>query len=105
MDIITARSGDRFFQRPATEAMSNIIDFHNDLMVVLIFITIFIFTVLSICLYNYATLSISEFYLSSAPVSRMNHSAFAEIIFTLVPALIVYLIAAPSFALLYSNND
>lgn len=85
--------------------MSNIIDFHNDLMVVLIFFIIFIAVMLSVCLYNYATYSITEFYINDAPVSRMNHNKWAEIIFTSVPAFMVYLIAAPSFALLYSSND
>jgi cytochrome c oxidase subunit 2 len=56
-------------------------------------------------LYNFATGSYAEFYLGAAPVSRMNHEPFAEIIFTVVPAIIVYTIAAPSFALLYSSND
>jgi len=104
-DINTAHYADRYFQRPATEAMSNIIDFHNDLMVVLIFISVFIVVILSVCLYNYATYSVHEFYLGDDKVSRMNHNAYAEVIFTAVPAIIVYLIAAPSFALLYSNND
>jgi cytochrome c oxidase subunit 2 len=96
---------DRFFQRPATEVMSNIIDFHNDLMVVLIFISVFIVVILTICLYNYATYSVHDFYLIDTPVSRMNHNAVAEITFTAIPAMIVYLIAAPSFSLLYSSND
>jgi len=103
--VNTAHYADRYFQRPATETMSNIIDFHNDLMVVLIFISIFIFVMLSICLYNYATMSVAEFYIGNAPVSKMNHNSFAEVVFTVVPAIIVYTIAAPSFALLYSNND
>ena len=104
-DINTAHYADRYFQRPATEAMSNIIDFHNDLMVVLIFISVFIVVILSVCLYNYATLSVHEFYMGDEKVNRMNHNTYAEIVFTAVPAIIVYLIAAPSFALLYSNND
>ena len=95
----------RYFQRPATEMMSNIIDFHNDLMVVLIFISIFIFVLLTACLYNYSTVSLRSFYIDQSPVSRMTHEPFVEVAFTVVPAFIVYSIAAPSFALLYSNND
>jgi len=95
----------RFFQRPATEVMSNIIDFHNDLMMVVVFISIFIFVLLSVCLYNYATVNYAEFYSSNDKVSRSNHNTAAEIIFTVVPAIIVFSIAAPSFALLYTNND
>jgi len=40
-----------------------------------------------------------------SPVSRVTHNATLEIIFTVVPAFIVFMIAMPSFALLYSNND
>jgi hypothetical protein len=104
-DVNTAHYADRYFQRPATEVMSNIIDFHNDLMVVLIFISVFIAVLLSVCLYNFATFSHAEFYLESHPVSRVTHDSFAEVVFTVVPAFIVYSIASPSFALLYSSND
>lgn len=103
--VNTAPYASRYFQRPATETMSNIIDFHNDIMVVLIFISIFIFVMLAVCLYNYATYSNVEFYIGKEPVSRMNHNAYAEIVFTVVPAFIIYSIAAPSFALLYASND
>lgn len=95
----------RYFQQPATRNMSDIIDFHNDLMMVLIFISVFIAVLLSVCLYNYATVSLKDFYLSNDKVSRVKHDSFAEVIFVAVPAFIVYSIAAPSFALLYSNND
>jgi cytochrome c oxidase subunit 2 len=104
-DVNAAHYASRYFQKPATEVMSNIIDFHNDLMVVLIFISIFITVILAICLYNYATMSMGDFYIDKSGVSRVNHNAYAEVIFTVVPAIIVYLIAAPSFALLYSSND
>jgi cytochrome c oxidase subunit 2 len=50
-------------------------------------------------------MSMGDFYIDKSGVSRVNHNAYAEVIFTVVPAIIVYLIAAPSFALLYSSND
>jgi len=95
----------RFFQAPATHNMMNIIDFHNDLFGVLIFIITFISILFSVCLLRYATLNIESFYTSLRPVSRVTHNATVEIIFTVVPAFIVFLIIMPSFALLYSNND
>ena len=103
--VNTASHASRYFQRPATETMSNIIDFHNDLMVVLIFISVFIFVLLSVCLLKYGSTHVESFYLWDRRVSRLNHDGLAEIIFTTVPAAIVFAIAAPSFALLYSNND
>jgi hypothetical protein len=95
----------RFFQAPATHNMLDIIDFHNDLFGVLIFIMTFITVLFSVCLYNYATLDIESFYRERTLISRANHDADLEIVFTVVPAIIVFLIAMPSFALLYSNND
>lgn len=103
--INTAPYASRYFQKPATEMMSNIIDFHNDLMVVLIFISVFIFVLLGVCICKYSTFSYIDFYLENEKVSRFQHDATAEVIFTVVPASIVYSIAAPSFALLYANND
>lgn len=61
--VNTATHASRYFQRPATEAMSNIIDFHNDLMVVLIFISVFIFVLLSVCLIRYGSTHVESFYL------------------------------------------
>ncbi len=95
----------RYFQQPATETMSNIIDFHNDLMVVLIFISIFIFVLLAVCIMKFATVDYDDFYLGKAPVSRATHNSIVEVIFTVVPSIIIFVIAAPSFALLYSSND
>ncbi|MBS1584578.1 MAG: hypothetical protein JSS82_03455 [Bacteroidetes bacterium] len=95
----------RYFQEPATEMMSRIIDFHNDLMVVLIFISVFIVVLLVTCLVNYSTASLKEFYFSPLPVSRVSHDPLAEVVFTVFPALIIYTIAAPSFVLLYTNNE
>lgn len=95
----------RFFQAPSTHNMLDIIDFHNDLFGVLLFIMTFISVMFITCLYNYATLDIESFYTKANPVSRVNHDANLEILFTVVPAIIVFMIAMPSFALLYSNND
>lgn len=95
----------RFFQAPATHNMLDIIDFHNDLFGVLIFIITFISVLFSVCLLRYSTFSVESFYLGKKPVSLVTHNAVVEIIFTVVPAFIVFLIIMPSFALLYSNND
>jgi hypothetical protein len=95
----------RFFQAPATHNMMDIIDFHNDLIGVLLFIITFITVLFSVCLLRYATLNIESFYTSLKPLSRVNHNTPVEVIFTVVPAFIVFLIIMPSFALLYSNND
>jgi len=105
-EIINAADyASRYFQRPATFNMSNIIDFHNDLMAVLIFISIFLYVLFVSCICHYATFDIEEFYTARTKVSRVNHDGALEIIFTVVPGVIIAMIAMPSFALLYANND
>lgn len=51
----------RGFQTPGSEMMNSIIDFHNDFMMVLIFVFIFTLTFISAAFYNYATFSVSDF--------------------------------------------
>jgi len=99
----------KYFQTPATYNMSNIIDFHNDLMAILIFIAAFLFVLFLVCLIEYSTFDIKKFYSAGVTkdshVSRITHNSIIEVIFTVVPAVIVFTIALPSFSLLYSNND
>jgi len=51
----------RGFQTPGSEMMNSIIDFHNDFMMVLIFVFIFTLTFISAAFYNYSTFSVQEF--------------------------------------------
>lgn len=55
------RPGSRVFQTPASEMMNSIIDFHNDFMMVLIFVFVFTLTFISAAFYNYSTFNVSEF--------------------------------------------
>jgi len=94
-----------FFPTPNTDQMSDIIDFHNDLMMVLIFVLTFVVFLTAACLALYSTTSITKFYALETKESRINHDSTLETIFTVVPAAIISLSAMPSFALLYSNSD
>ena len=75
--------------------MEGIINFHNYIMFFMIGIGIFVFWLLIRCffLYNEA---------SNSLVDNFTHSTILEIVWTIVPASILYLIAIPSFALLYA---
>jgi len=86
------------FQDPATPIMEGIIEFHNHLMFFIILIGIFTTWVLGRCLvfYNEDTNKVSEMF---------THSTYLEIVWTVVPALILLVIAIPSFALLYSLDE
>lgn len=92
------------FQDPASPIMEGIVDFHNHLMVFIVPITIFVFWLLYRCLsfYSYQgdirkSLSYYDEY--------FTHSTILEVVWTIVPAFILMLIAVPSFALLYSMEE
>jgi cytochrome c oxidase subunit 2 len=86
------------FQDPATPVMEAIVNFHHDLMLYLILIVVFTFW---ICVRSVF------FYQDVAPkqVNFTVHGTFIEIVWTLVPALILIGIAIPSFSLLYSMDE
>ena len=81
-------------QPGATPVMDNIIWFHNFLLWVIIAITLF---VLALLLYI-----VVKFNAKSNPVpSRTTHNTTIEVIWTVVPVLILVMIAVPSFRLLF----
>jgi cytochrome c oxidase subunit 2 len=92
------------FQDPSTPIMEGIIDFHNHLMVFIVPVTIFVFWLLYRCLSFYS-------YQGDVRKSLTNydeyftHSTVLEVVWTIVPALILMFIAVPSFALLYSMEE
>ena len=86
------------FQDPATPVMEAIINFHHDLMFLLILIVIFTSWMLFRCLYFFTE--------SFHPTpTTIVHGTLIEIIWTLTPALILMTVATPSFALLYSMDE
>lgn len=86
------------FQDPATPVAAGIINFHNDLIAILIFVVIFVSWILF--------QAIIKFDSSKNPVpSSVVHGTTIEIIWTIIPAIILIIIAVPSFALLYSVDE
>lgn len=85
------------FQDPATPIMEGITDFHHDIMFYLLLIGSVVFWIMFIILLNYGVLK--------KPYFAMNHYPLLEIIWTVVPGLILMLIAVPSFALLYAIDE
>lgn len=87
------------FQDPASSAMEKIIDLHNDIMVFLVFIMFFISWMLirTIVLFNSDNINTIRF--------SFQHHTFLEQIWTIIPAVILLMIATPSFALLYAMDE
>ncbi|MBT4711570.1 MAG: cytochrome c oxidase subunit II [Alphaproteobacteria bacterium] len=85
------------FQEPASPVMRDIIDFHNFMLWLITIIVIF---VLGLMLYI-----MFRFNAKSNPVpSKNTHNTLLEVIWTVVPIIILVVMAVPSFRLLYQND-
>lgn len=123
------------FQNPATSVMEGIIELHNDIFFFLIIILILVFYMFFKILiyYNYQfsgifynlknklynnslknTSSSFAFYINDYILllikknlvsQRITHNALLEIIWVILPAIILILIAIPSFDILYSMDE
>lgn len=86
----------RFFQDPATPVAEGIIRFHHDLMFILIAVSVFVAWMMGRCVHHFA---------GNRVPSPVVHGTVIEIVWTIIPALILVTIAVPSFALLYSIDE
>lgn len=85
-------------QDPATPVMEGMIFFHNYLLFFLIVIGIFVCWLLFQVIVNFNE--------NANPVAqKFTHSSTLEIVWTVIPAVLLLLIAVPSFALLYSLDE
>merc|ERR1711933_674272 len=83
---------------PAVPTMEGIVNFHNHVMIVILFIVLFV-AWLMINLINY----FNSFTVTKN--ANFTHSNVLEIIWTSIPALILVVLATPSFTLLYSMDE
>jgi cytochrome c oxidase subunit 2 len=86
------------FQDPATPIMQGIIDLHHDVTFFLVVIAVFVSWMIGRTLYHFGA--------SCNPVpEKIIHGTAIEIAWTVMPSVILVLIAVPSFALLYSLDE
>jgi len=100
------------FPEAATPIMEGIIDFHNYVFFFLVLVSTFVFLFMCYILIYFWYLyeipqqkwdvSLREFTYSN---NRVTHGAVLEVIWTMIPALILVTIAFPSFSLLYSIDE
>jgi len=86
------------FQLPGSPIARGIFSFHDDLMVFLTLILFFVIYVMAVCLYTFSSNKIST-------TEHVVHASALEIIWTIIPAIILVIIAIPSFSLLYSVDE
>lgn len=85
-------------QDPATPVMEGMIYFHNYLAFFLVVICVVVFWMLYVILIKFE-------HSIHPKANRFTHSSILEIVWTLIPAVVLLLIAIPSFALLYSLDE
>ena len=87
------------FQDPATPIMEKIIDLHHDVQFFLIIIVIAVlwFLLRTIWLFNEANTETVRF--------SFEHHTSLELIWTIIPTIILIFVAVPSFALLYAVDE
>lgn len=112
------------FQDPATPIAAGIIDLHNEVFFYLIIVLVAVTWILikTMTSFNYKTsplfTSSQKFWFIWTPTlynnehprlllkpKKYTHNTTLEIVWTIVPAIILMLIAIPSFALLYSMDE
>lgn len=86
------------FQPSATPVHDRITAFHDELLVIITLITVF---VLGLLLY----VMVRFHHTRNAVPTRTTHNPVIEILWTIVPVLILVLIAVPSFKLMYYMDE
>ena len=86
------------FQKAASESMRDIVNFHDKLLLpIIIAISVFV-----LFLMVYACI---RFRASANPVpSKRTHNVAVEVLWTLIPCLILIVMAVPSFKILYKQD-
>nr|YP_010043413.1 cytochrome c oxidase subunit 2 [Cladobotryum mycophilum]QPD06714.1 cytochrome c oxidase subunit 2 [Cladobotryum mycophilum] len=88
-----------YFQDSATPQMEGLVELHDNIMYYLVIVLFGVGWVLFSIVRNFAE--------KRAPISHkyLNHGTLIELIWTITPALILILIAFPSFKLLYLMDE
>jgi cytochrome c oxidase subunit 2 len=86
------------FQPAASPVMERIEDFHNELLWIITIVSLFVLFLLVIVVFRYNQ--------RANPVpSKVHHNTLLEVLWTVIPVLILVAIAIPSFRLLYFEAD
>jgi cytochrome c oxidase subunit 2 len=86
------------FQPPATPITERVDAFHDELLVIITLITVFVMGLLGYVMFRFNA--------KRHPVpSRTSHNSLIEILWTVIPILILVTIAVPSFKLMYYMDE
>jgi cytochrome c oxidase subunit 2 len=86
------------FQPPATPITERVDSFHHELLIIITVITIFVMGLLGYVMYRFSA--------KRHPVpTRTSHNTMIEILWTVIPIVILVTIAIPSFKLMYYMDE
>ncbi|HBR69501.1 MAG TPA: cytochrome c oxidase subunit II [Rhodospirillaceae bacterium] len=85
------------FQPAASSSAERIHDFHNMLLWIITGIVIFVFILLAIVILRFNSKA-------NPKPAQFSHNVLIEVVWTIVPILILIVIVVPSFKLLYTND-
>ena len=94
----TAQPGQYLFQDPASPVMEGIIALHHDAMLIIWVVMGLVVWMMAATIYYFRN-SVHK------NPTDVVHGTVLEIVWTVVPALILLILAVPSFALLYSIEE
>ncbi|MEO1207220.1 MAG: cytochrome c oxidase subunit II [Pseudomonadota bacterium] len=86
-------NGQLGMQMPVTEVARGIVDFHDFVNYIIIAITLFVLVLMIYVMWRFSEKN-------NPTPSRTTHNTFVEIVWTVVPIIILVIIAVPSFKLL-----
>ena len=86
------------FQEAGSPLMQQLIDFHDFVFWIITAITIFVFLLLAYVCVKFSAKN-------NKKPSTTTHNSLLEVAWTLIPVVILVVIAIPSFRLLYNQND
>ena len=84
------------FQQSAAPTMDDITWFHNFVLWIIIAITIFVLALLLICIFKFNAKA-------NPTPSRTTHNTLLEVAWTIIPVVILVVIAVPSFRILFTQ--
>ena len=86
------------FQKPASPVMEAISDFHTELLWIITFVSLFVLALILWVMVRYNQRA------NKTP-SKVHHNTILEVAWTIIPVVILVVIAIPSFRLLYFEAD
>lgn len=92
------------FQTPASPIMEGIVDLHHDIMLFLVFIMVFVLYLLVVVVVQFSDDN-KKLNVYGYAGDNITHNTPIEVIWTIIPTIILLFIALPSFILLYSMDE